>query len=314
MDRVQLLIAVVGPTGSGKSTLALHLAKEYDGEILNFDSLQIYRFLQIGTAKLPLYAREGIPHHLIDVLNPNEVFTAGDFARYGREVLGDLAARGKLPVLAGGTGFYLRALLEGLFPGPQRDEGLRARLAARAVRRPGSLHRLLRRFDPDAAGRIHSNDINKVIRALEVCLTARRPLTELFTEGRDRLHGWDVIKLGVDPPRPALYARLEHRTQEMFRQGLIQEVQEILHMGYQAESKAFDAIGYRETLQFLRGELTRDEAVELTLRNTRRYAKRQWTWFRRDPEVLWLKGFGDDPAVCAEASAVLRERLLRDST
>src|SRR5688572_2916347 len=230
------LLVVAGPTGSGKSALALRLAEAFQGEIVNCDSVQVFRYFDIGAAKLSLAARHGIPHHLIDAADPLELFTAGDYARLARKALTEISARGRLPIVAGGTGFYLRALLEGLFEGPVRDEALRARLAAR---KPGSLHRLLRHFDPVAAARIHENDTNKVMRALEVILKARRPLTELFATGRDALTGYRVIKVALDPPREELYARIERRVVEMFEGGLLEETRAILERGYPPSAKPF---------------------------------------------------------------------------
>jgi tRNA dimethylallyltransferase len=231
------LVAVVGPTGSGKSDLALCLAEEFDGEIVNCDSLQVYRHFDIGTAKLVPASQRGIPHHLIDVVDPDELFTAGDFARLSRKAIAGISARGRLPIVAGGTGFYLRALVDGLFEGPARDQTLRDRLAARESRRPGSLHRLLGRFDPATAARIHANDVPKVMRALEVCLLARRPASELFRAGRDALRGYRVLKLGLLPDRDALYDRLNRRCTQMFESGLIDEVRHILALGFPKDSQ-----------------------------------------------------------------------------
>ena len=305
------LVTVLGPTGSGKSDLALRIAQDLDGEVVNCDSLQIYRYFDIGTAKLPVTDRRGIPHHLIDVVNPDEGFTAGEYARQAREIIADISARGRLPVIAGGTGFYLRALLDGLFPGPSRNEDLRARLATREQRRPGSVHRLLRRFDPETAGRIHPNDRPKVIRALEVCLVTRRPASELFREGRNALTGYRPLKLGLWPDRDALYQRLDRRAAGMFDGGLIEEVQGILERGFPPGAKPFESHGYRQVLQLLRGELDRKEALFYTQRNTRHYAKRQMTWFRKESDVAWLKGFGDDPAVQQQALGRVREHFGR---
>jgi tRNA dimethylallyltransferase len=287
------LVAVAGPTGSGKSDLALAIAEKFNGEVVNCDSLQVFRYFDIGTAKLPLTERRGIPHHLIDIVDPDELFTAGEYARLTRETIAAITARGRLPVIAGGTGFYLRALLDGLFEGPTRNQGLRDRLAAREARHPGSLHRLLTRVDPEAAGRIHPNDVPKVTRALEVCLLTRRPVTELFRSGRDALRGYRTLKLGLLPDRDALYARLDPRCARMFEGGLVEEVRRILAMGYPASCKPFESHGYKQALQLINGELSPRDAVFYAQRNTRNYAKRQITWFRREPDLVWLKGFGD---------------------
>ena len=300
------LVAVLGATGSGKSSLALHLAQEFDGEIVNCDSLQIYRYFDLGTAKLPPPERRGIPHHLIDILNPDELFTAGEYARRARGVIGAISARGRLPIVAGGTGFYLRALLSGLFSGPERDESLRERLALRERRRPGSLHRLLARFDPRTARRIHRNDLPKVTRALEVCLLARRPISELFAGGRNALEGYRTLKLGLWPDRDALYQRLDRRCQQMFDAGLADEVRSILARGFPPACKPFESHGYKQILQQLNSELSAKEALFYAQRNTRRYAKRQMTWFRQETTVGWLHGFGEDPAVCREAARRVR--------
>jgi tRNA dimethylallyltransferase len=285
---------ILGPTGSGKSDLALRVAAEFSGEVVNCDSLQIFRYFDIGTAKLPFDQRRGIPHHLIDILDPDQLFTAGEYARLAREVLAEISTRGRLPVVAGGTGFYLRALLDGLFPGPARDQALRDRLAERERRRPGSIHRLLGRFDPQAAGRIHPNDLPKMMRALEVCLLTRRPVTEIYQEGRDELRGYETLKIGLSPPREQLYERLDQRAEHMFQTGLIDEVRGILARGFAVSAKPFESHGYRQAVQFLNGELNQAQAVFYAQRNTRRYAKRQMTWFRQEPGVEWFTGFGDE--------------------
>src|SRR5688572_29014907 len=285
------LIAVAGPTGSGKSELALGIAEVFDGEIVNCDSLQVYRYFDIGTAKLPLEERRGIPHHLIDIIDPDELFTAGEYARLVRKSIREISAQGRLPIVAGGTGFYLRALLDGLFEGPARDQALRDRLAARETRRSGSLHRLLRRFDPEAAGKIHPNDVPKVTRALEVCMLTRRPVSELFREGRDALQGYRVLKLGLLPDRETLYRKLDARCAQMFESGLVEEVKQILGRGFPASCKPFESHGYKQALQLINGELSPRDTVFYAQRNTRQYAKRQITWFRREKALVWLKGF-----------------------
>jgi tRNA dimethylallyltransferase len=291
------LVAVAGPTGSGKSDLSLLIAQMFDGEIVNCDSLQVYRHFDIGTAKLPLAERRGIPHHLIDILDPNQLCTAGEYARLARATIAQISERGRLPILAGGTGFYLRALLEGLFEGPARDQPLRDRLAAREARRPGSLHRLLTRFDSKAASKIHVNDIPKVTRALEICLLTRQPASRLFQQGRDALRGYRTLKLGLLPDREALNPRLDGRCAWMFEHGLVEEVRHILALGFSPTCKPFESHGYKQAMQLIQGELNLRDAVFYAQRNTRHYAKRQITWFRRERELQWLKGFGDAPQI-----------------
>lgn len=303
------MVAVVGPTGTGKSELALRIAEEFHGEIVNCDSLQLYRYFDIGTAKLPVEERRGIPHHLMDVLDPDEIFSAGEYARRARQILHEIASRDALPVVVGGTGFYLRALVDGLFAGPERDAALRDRLIERERRRPGSLHRLLGRFDPGSLQRVHARDVQKTIRALEVCLAARRPMSRMFAAGRDPLEGFRVLKIGLDPPREALYARLDARCRHMFEHGLVEETQAILARGFLASEKPFESHGYKQALELLRGRMSLDEAIESAQRNTRRYAKRQWTWFRKEPGVEWCGGFGAEDATQTLALKQVREFL-----
>jgi tRNA dimethylallyltransferase len=301
------LVAIVGPTGSGKSDLALEIAEAFHGEIVNCDSLQVYRYFDVGTAKLPPDGRRGIPHHLIDILNPDELFTAGEYSRVARAVIAGIAGRGRLPIVAGGTGFYLRALVDGLFEGPTRDQSLRDRLARREQRRPGSLHRLLARFDAEAARNIHAHDLPKVTRALEVCLVMRRPVSEMFRGGRAALVGYRTLKIGLLPDRDVLYQRLDARCLQMFEGGLIEEVRRILALGFRETSKPFESHGYRQALQWIHGELTPKEAIFYAQRNTRRYAKRQITWFRREADMVWLQGFGEAPDVREKAFHLIRE-------
>jgi len=305
----QAMVAVVGPTGSGKSDLALHLAEAFQGEVVNCDSLQVYRHFDIGTAKLGAGDRRGVPHHLIDILEPDALFTAGEFARAARDAAASISARGRLPIVCGGTGFYLRALLDGLFAGPERDQALRDRLGAREQRRPGSLHRLLRRLDHAAAARIHPNDAPKVTRALEVCLLTRRPVTELFEQGRTALAGYRVLKLGLLPDRDLLYRRLDERCARMFAGGLVEEARRILELGFAETIKPFESHGYKQALQLIRGELNPREALFYAQRKTRNYAKRQITWWRKEPGLVWLRGFGEDPDVVEEAAARVRAFL-----
>jgi tRNA dimethylallyltransferase len=303
------LIAVAGPTGSGKSELALRLAARFDAEIVNCDSVQVFKYFNIGTAKLPEHEWRGIPHHLIDAREPDQVFTAGDFARTARAVLHEITGRGRLPMVVGGTGFYLRALVEGLAPGPERDEALRVRLAAKEARRPGAVHRLLRRFDPATAARRHPHDVPKTMRALEICLRSRRPAAEIFAGTRDRLTGYRVLKIGVFPDRAKLVARLEARVEAMFAAGLVAETEAILARGVPASAKPFESIGYRQALQVVRGELSVKDAIFYAKRDTRQYAKRQMTWFRQEPGLEVVRGFGDDDEVVGRVMARVDEFL-----
>lgn len=280
---------IAGPTGSGKSHLALSLAEDFVGEIVNCDSVQVYRHLDIGTAKLPTAARRGIPHHLMDIIDPDAIFTAGDYARAARNTLREISGRGRLPIVVGGTGFYLRALLHGLFEGPIRDNALRAKLADRKT----PLHRILKRLDPAAAARIHANDTQKLIRAIEVCLVTRRPMTSLHREGSTPLSGYSAVLIGLDPPRDLLYRRLNERCAEMFAGGLVNEVEAILAMPFSQDAKALESIGYRQAVGVLAGQMSVEEAIENTQQSTRQYAKRQLTWFRREAGVHWIPGFGD---------------------
>jgi tRNA dimethylallyltransferase len=297
------LIVIAGPTGSGKSELALRVAERFRGEVVNCDSLQVYRGLDVGTAKLRLEERRGIAHHLIDLLEPGELFTAGEYARIGRRVVREIAERGRVPVVAGGTGFYLRALLEGLSPGPTRDERLRARLLAREQRRTGSLHRILSRLDPEAAARIHPHDAHKTLRALEMRLLRAAPSAS--QQPPEKLQGFRVLKIGLNPPREQLYRRLNLRLERMFEQGLEEEVRGLLARSISPRAKPFESLGYKETLLWIRGELTREKAIEAAQIATRQYAKRQLTWFRRETGMRWFDGFGDSPGLFGQVCSFL---------
>ena len=298
------LLAIVGPTGAGKSALALDIAETFHGEIVNCDSMQLYRGFDVGTAKTPVSERRGIPHHLFDVLSPSQQYSAGEYGAAARAVLEELAARDRLPVVVGGTGFYLRALLEGLPSLPARDEPLRARLIAREHLRRGSLHRILARLDPNAARRIHPNDIQKTVRALEVRMVTRARIPERNTA--EPLHGHAVLKLGLDPDRALLHQRLDTRVAAMFSSGLLEELRRLLSSGATGAEKPFESLGYKQALQHMRGLATLDQAIASTKIETRRYAKRQGTWFRRAPDIHWLKGFGDDPSIRKQAVDILQ--------
>jgi tRNA dimethylallyltransferase len=292
------LIAIVGPTAAGKSALALLLAERLNGEVVNYDSVQLYRGFDVGSGKVPPAARRGIAHHLLDCLEPADVFTAGDYRREALKVLADMRGRGKVPIFAGGTGLYLRALLLGLFEGPARSEELRERLQGMVERRGREfLHRLLTRLDGVAAARIQPRDTQKLIRAVEVCILAQQPISAMHASGRAGLEGYHVLKLGLDPPRARLYDRINRRVESMFATGLMEETQALLHLSGAARIKSLSALGYRQARAVLEGNLSREEAVTATQLATRHYAKRQLTWFRRDGDISWFEGFGDDPQV-----------------
>ena len=303
------LIAIVGPTGAGKSHLAVELALSFQGEVVNCDSLQQYTGLDIGTAKISSAERRGIPHHLLDVLDPAEVSTAGDYAARARPILREILFRQHIPIVVGGTGFYLRALLEGLAEGPRRDESLRTALVERERRKPGLLHRYLRRLDARTAGRIHRNDRNKVIRVLEMSILAQRPAAQLFEAGRKSLKGYDPLRIVLEPPRERLREVLAQRTQRMFESGLLEEVAALLAKGTPQTAKPFESIGYKESLQVLAGGLTVAEAIERTTIETRQYAKRQTTWFRREPGAVRIEGFGYENPVLLLAHEIARVYL-----
>ena len=318
-DREPLVVVVLGPTASGKTALALAIARRFHGEIVNCDSVAMYREFDIGTAKPSAAERAEVPHHLLDYVDPLADVSAGEYARQARKVLREIVLRESvlhesgqhrhLPVVSGGTGLYLRAMLEGLFPGPQRSEELRDKLRARAEKRGTEhLHRILRRLDSSAADRIHANDVPKVIRAIEVCLASRRNMTELWKEGREPLHGFRILRLGLNPDRESLYARINQRAAKMFDQGLIAETERLLAK-YGEQARPLASLGYKQALQFLLGELDQESALSAAQQAHRNYAKRQITWFRREPGVHWLAGFGDDPDIQAEGIATVEQQI-----
>ncbi len=293
-QQLPLLVAVVGPTGSGKTALAIRLAEHFSGEILSCDSVSVYRGMELGTAKPSMEERSRIPHHLLDMVNPDQGMTAGDWARAALPVARDVTQRGNLPIVCGGTGLYLRALTEGLAPLPARCPILRTRLTAAAADRPaGHLHRMLRRLDGAAAAKIHANDTPKLIRAIEVRLLAGEPIS---AAGRNPLKDFQVLRLGLDPPREALYSRLNTRAAAMFQSGLVEETR-MLQQRFGVDAPALGSLGYKEAAAVLAGAITEAEAIGAVQQGHRNYAKRQLTWFRREPEVTWLPGFGTAPDV-----------------
>ena len=302
------LVVLAGPTASGKTALAIRLAERFDGEIVSCDSVAVYREMEIGTAKPTAEERALVPHHLIDVAWPDEQVTAGDYSRLAREALRGIAERGRLPIVAGGTGLYLRALIDGLFPAPPSRPELRERLRERAETRGAAhLHRVLTRLDVKAAEAIHPNDVPKVIRAIEVSL-AEAPMTEQWKLGRDRLTGYRILRLGMNPPRELLYERINQRAAAMFDRGLLEETSRLMER-FGRESRALGSLGYAQAAAVLAGEMTREEAVAAAQQGHRNYAKRQLTWFRREQEMHWLAGVGSDDAVAAEAERLVAEHL-----
>ena len=297
------LIVVLGPTASGKSALGIKLARRLSGEVVVCDSTQAYRHFDIGTAKVPATEQQGIPHHLTDLREPGEVFTAGEYRRRALEILADLKRRGKVPVLTAGTGLYLRALLEGLAEAPERSEELRERLRAAAeVHGREHIHALLSRLDREAAEKIAPRDLQKAIRAVEIRILAKKAVLDVHRSGREGLRGFAVIKIGLNPQRQALYARIERRTQGMIAAGWIDEVRGLVESGVPAEAKPFQFIGYAQLRRHLLGEITKEDAMAQIQQATRQFAKRQLTWFRKEPGVYWIEGFGDDENVIAQAA------------
>jgi tRNA dimethylallyltransferase len=299
-------VLLLGPTGSGKTALSLELGERFSGEIVSCDSVAVYRGMDLGTAKPTKEERARLPHHLIDVADPDKPFTAGAYSRGARAALREIAGRGRLPIVTGGTGLYLRSLTDGLFAGPERQQEIRARLeSSREKHGEGWLHRLLVRLDPPSAARIHANDAAKLIRAIEVCLAARKPLSQVMA--RDPLTGFRLLRIGLNPPRQELYARLNQRAAEMFAAGLIEEARGLLDRF--GPVKALDSLGYRQALAVLAGSLSAEAAIEAAQQGHRNYAKRQLTWFRREPEVHWIAGFGDEPEVLREANELVQSNL-----
>jgi tRNA dimethylallyltransferase len=311
-DKLPLAVIVLGPTGSGKTALSLELAERFNGEIISCDSVAVYRGMEVGTAKPSAEERARVPHHLIDVTTPDVPFTAGEYSRQARAALKDIAGRGKLPIVTGGTGLYLRALTEGLFDGPARQQGLRVRLSRSRERHGESwLHKVLLRLDPETADRIHANDAAKLMRAIEVCLAGRKPMSAVLSDkgvARDPLTGFRLLRIGLNPPRSALYARLNQRAAAMFAGGLVEETRGLLEKYGQV--KALESLGYRQGLAVQAGSLSVVEAIAAAQQGHRNYAKRQLTWFRREPEVHWLELFGDDPEAVRVAASLVESQML----
>ena len=293
------VIAIVGPTASGKSTLGIEVALQINGEIINCDSVQVYQEIQIATAKVSLEERKGVPHHLIDFVSPDINYTAGEWAREAAKKIEEIENRGRVPLLVGGTGFYLRALRQPFFISPPTDESLRQRLNSMRERRgPEHLHRFLRRIDPDAAAQLFPRDWPRVQRAIEVYFQTGRSIVDqqpVRPEPHESLRRLRILAL--NPPRSELYDRINQRTEEHFRAGLVEEVRELLDRGFSPTSSALGAHGYRRVVEYLQGQRDLESAIEQTKLDVRHYAKRQLTWFRHEADVEWFDGFGEENTI-----------------
>ena len=290
------VIAVVGPTASGKSALGIALAQRLNGEIINCDSVQVYQGIEIATAKVPHGERCGVPHHLIDFVPPQVNYTAGEWARAAAQKIEEIEARGRLPLVVGGTGFYLRALRRPFFPSPATDEELRARLdQIRRRRGPEHLHGLLQRLDPHSAAQLYPRDWPRVQRAIEVRLQTGHPLSQQKDARPEPTESARRLRIfALNPPRAELYRRINERTDAHFAAGLVEEVKKLLAQGVPPNSNALGAHGYRRVVEFLKGQRDLESAIEQTKLNVRHYAKRQLTWFRHEPDVEWIAGFGEE--------------------
>jgi tRNA dimethylallyltransferase len=305
-----VVLAILGPTASGKSALGLALAERYDGEVISCDSTAVYRGFDIGTDKLPVADRRGVPHHLIDIADPTEEYTAAHYARDAAAAIRDAHARGRLPILAGGTGFYFRALTRGLFPGPAKDAALRRRLESIAARRDVTfLHRLLRKVDPASALRIQPRDLKRLVRALEVFWITGRTLTAHFAETVSLIPDVDVVAIGVRLPPAEIAERVARRVDEQFARGLLDEIRGLLARGVPETARPFGGLVYRQAMEQLRG--VRDEASTRALiaQENRRYARRQLIWFRKEPNLVWFDGPGESAATIDAVQRLIAQRL-----
>jgi tRNA dimethylallyltransferase len=310
------LVAIVGSTATGKSALGLRLAERWNGEIVACDSTAVYQRFDIGTDKVPESEQRGIPHHMVDIVPPTEAYSAARYATDAERVIREITARGKLPIVVGGTGLYYRALTRGMFPGPARDETLRARLQAVGHRRGVLfLHDMVRRLDPESGLRIQPRDEKRLIRALEVAFLTGIPLSTHFASTRAPLDDYDVVTLALRIPAEAIAERVAIRVDQQFARGVVDEVKAILASGVPAEAHPFTGLVYRQVLELLRGD--RDEAATraLIVQENRRYARRQLIWFRKEPNLLWLDSAGERPETLRLAEHALAARgVLPDGT
>ena len=305
-----LVVAVLGPTATGKTALALAIAERYGGEIINCDSTAVYRGFDIGTDKIAVADRRGIPHHLIDITDPTEEYTAAHYARDAAAAIREIHARGHLPILAGGTGFYFRALTRGLFPGPSRDAALRRRLESIAKRRDVTfLHRLLRKVDPESALRIQPRDLKRLVRALEVFLLTGRPLTAHFAETASPIPDVDVLAIGLRLPREQIAGRVTRRVDEQFARGLLDEIRNLLGRGIPETARPFGGLVYRQAMAHLHGVRDEPSTRALIAQENRRYARRQLIWFRKEPNLSWFDGPGESATTIESVHRLIAARL-----
>jgi len=307
-----LVVAVLGPTATGKSALALAIAERFDGEVINCDSTAVYRGFDIGTDKIARSERRGVPHHLIDIAEPTAEYTAAQFARDAAAVIRDVHARGRLPILAGGTGFYYRALTRGLFPGPGKNAALRARLEAIAERRDVTrLHRLLRKVDPESALRIQPRDLKRLVRALEVYFLTGRPLTAHFADTTSPIADVDVLAIALRLPAAAIADRVARRVNQQFERGLLDEIRTLLARGIPETARPFGGLVYRQALEHLHGIRDEPATRALIAQENRRYARRQLIWFRKEPNLSWFDGPGESSATIADVLRLIDTYVAR---
>ncbi|MFL6281311.1 MAG: tRNA (adenosine(37)-N6)-dimethylallyltransferase MiaA [Vicinamibacterales bacterium] len=306
------VVAIVGPTATGKSALGIALAHRFDGEIVSCDSTAVYRYFDIGTDKVPLSQREGIPHHLIDVAEPTEEYSAARYAREAGAVIRDITRRGKLPIVVGGTGLYYRALTRGFFPGPPRDSALRARLERIADRKgTDRLHALLARVDPDSALRIHARDRKRLIRALEVYILTGRPLTDHFAETQSPIPDYQVLAFALQIEPELTAERVAARVEAQFRQGVLDEIRAILASGVPETAHPFSGLVYRQALEHLHGVRDEQATRELIMRENRKYSRRQLIWFRKEPNLQWIHAAGERERALEEVARILAAEEIR---
>ena len=301
-----LLVAILGPTATGKSTLAIRLARMYDGEVVSCDSTAVYRGFDIGTDKVPAAQQQGVPHHMVDVADPGEEYSAARYAREAAAVIRAITARGKLPILVGGTGLYYRALTRGFFPGPGRDAALRARLEAIAARRgPERLHRLLARVDAASAERIQPRDLKRIVRAVEVYLLTGRPLTSHFADTESPLPEYEVVPFALQIPQEATLQRVTSRVHAQFEQGVVDEVRRLLASGLAESAHPFTGLVYRQVLEYLHGVRDEPATRELIIRENRKYSRRQLLWFRKEPNLHWIHAAGERDETLTDVARVV---------